>query len=185
MYTARSNPAATRESIRGVLVLPLLLTALIAAPVMAAQADRDQKISVSADHFESSQQTGLTTLTGNVLIVQGTLKASAGKGVAHADASGNTERIVLSGAPAHLEQRMDDGSLMQAHANTIDYLVNGDTVTLTGNAHVNQPGQGSFDGARLVYNPTTGAISGSGGDQGRVHLTLEPRKNASADTDKN
>lgn len=176
MYTAPYNPAASKGLRCTSAVLFLLLAGLLSTPLLAKQSDRNQQIKVGADHFESSQDTGVTTLTGHVVITQGTLKATASKGTAHANDSGQTERIVLTGKPAHLQQAMDDGSLMRAHADTIDYQVNGDTITLNGNAHVQQPGQGSFNGAHLVYNPTTGAIKGNGGKQGRVHLTLEPRK---------
>ena len=180
MCTAPSNPA-TRTDMTLRTTFLLLAAFLFAMPVLANTADRKQKINISADHFESSQRSGKTTLTGHVTITQGSLKATAGKGVAHADNQGNAERIVLTGTPAHLEQRMDDGSLMRAHADTIDYQVTGETIMLTGNAHVEQPGQGTFNGAHLVYNPSTGAIKGSGGQQGRVHLTLEPRKKKDAD----
>ncbi len=176
MYTAPYNPAASASAARRSLILLCLVLAAVTLPATARESDRKQKISVSADHFESSQQTGITTLSGHVIIKQGTLEATAARGTAHADASGNTERIVLNGTPAHLQQQMDNGSMMRARASTIDYQVNGDTITLNGNAHVQQPGQGTFDGAHLVYNPTSGAIKGNGGDQGRVHLTLEPRK---------
>ncbi|MGA7297379.1 MAG: lipopolysaccharide transport periplasmic protein LptA [Rhodanobacteraceae bacterium] len=176
MYTAPYSPVASARAARRGLIILLLALAAITLPAMARENDRNQKISVSADHFESSQQTGITTLSGHVIIKQGTLEATAGKGTAHANASGNTERIVLNGNPAHLQQQMDDGSLMRAHASIIDYQVNGDTITLNGDAHVQQPGQGTFNGAHLVYNPTSGAIKGNGGKQGRVHLTLEPRK---------
>lgn len=163
-------PEAPRP--RRVLVLALLLACVAAA---AGTQDRNQPISVSADHFETSREAGATTLSGRVSITQGTLQGEADLGTAHRDADGRTRRIVLEGQPARLQQRMDDGSLMQARARTIDYEVLGDTITLSGDAEVEQPGQGRFSGARLVYNPATGAISGSGGSDGRVHLTLEPR----------
>ena len=175
MCTAHSTPRG-RTDMTWRTGIVLLAASLFALPAAATTGDRTQKIKISADHFESSQRSGITTLTGHVTISQGTLKATAGKGVAHADDQGNAERIVLTGTPAHLEQRMDSGQLMRAHANTIDYQVNGETITLSGNAHVDQPGQGTFNGAHLVYNPNTGAIKGNGGEQGRVHLTLEPRK---------
>lgn len=177
MYTAPYNPVASKRLPRTAMtMLLLLLASMLATPALAKQSDRNQQIKVGADHFESSQDTGITTLTGHVVITQGTLKATASKGTAHANDQGRTERIVLDGQPAHLQQRMDDGSLMRAHADTIDYQVNGETITLNGDAHVQQPGQGTFNGAHLVYNPTSGAIKGNGGKQGRVHLTLEPRK---------
>lgn len=172
MSTAPSNPhrADPRPA-----AFVLALALLAALPALANQNDRQQPIHVSASHFQTAQDSGITTLSGDVVITQGTLKATAAQGVAHANAAGRTERIVLHGQPAHLQQRLDDGSLMQAHADVIDYQVNGETITLTGNAHVHQPGQGSFDGARLVYDPATGAIEGSGGKDGRVHLILAPR----------
>lgn len=156
---------------------PALLAALtiVAGMALAAEGDRQQPIKVRADHFAAEQTSGVTTLRGHVVIIQGTLEARADSAVARGDASGRTERIELRGSPAHLEQRMDDGSLLSAQAREIDYAVNDTTITLRGDAIVNQPGQGRYTGGELVYDPASGAIRGSGGERGRVHITLEPR----------
>ncbi len=160
----------------GSAVLLACVLLLAALPLSARQGDRDQPIEVTADHFEASRDHGRTVLTGNVRIIQGSLEAVAASAVAHSNAAGKVERIVLTGDPARLQQRMDDGSLMQARAAEIDYQVNGDTIILSKQAHVEQPGRGTFSGAHLVYHPSTGAIQGRSNGPGRVHLTLEPRQ---------
>lgn len=172
MSTALSNPKPGTELLRALAVLALLLACLAPWPAAARQGDRNQTIHVDADH--AIKHGDQATLTGHVSITQGSLEIKAAKGTAYSNDSGNTERIVVEGNPARLQQRMDDGSLMRAHANTIIYLITVEKISLEGNAHVQRPGQGSFDGAHLVYTPATGAIEGDGGQDGRVHLTLEP-----------
>lgn len=174
MFTGPFSPPPPTDP--RALALALVLACSVAMPALAKQGDRQQTIHVDADHFKQSRQAGTTVLSGNVIITQGSLKARAHKGTAYTNDEGKTVRIVLVGTPAHLQQRMDNGSLMRARANTINYRVVGETITLHGDAHVRQPGQGSFDGAELVYNPDTGAIRGDGGESGRVHLTLEPQQ---------
>ena len=173
MSKALFEPAGRTERLLATLFLVLLATT---AP--AASVDRDQPINVRADHFEATQREGLTILTGHVLITQGSLKATADKATAHRDANGDFNRIVMQGAPATLQQQLDRGADMRGRADSIDYAINDDIVTLTGHAHVERSDQGSFDGTRLVYNTVTGAIEGSGGDNGQVELVLKPRRNS-------
>lgn len=174
MFMAPCNRTPRTERVIPAMLLAVLLMAC-GLPALATQADRKQPIKVSAQHTRGSLETGVVSLAGQVTITQGTLKATADKGVAHTNEAGETTHIELTGDPAHLQQRTDDGDLMRAHADRIEYQVNGDNITLLGNAFVSQPGQGSFRGAELVYNPTTGAIEGSGGADGLIHMTLQPR----------
>lgn len=173
MCKALFDPAGRAER-----ALAMLLLALLAVPALAASADRDAPIKVRADHFEASQRDGTTILTGRVAITQGSLEAAADKATAHRDANGDFNRIVMQGTPATLQQQLDGGASMRGRADSIDYAINDNVVVLTGHAHVERSDQGSFDGARLVYDTDTGAIEGSGGNDGQVELVLKPRRNS-------
>lgn len=173
MSTALFSPANRRNPMAHRALALLLI--LFAVPALATSTDRNQQIKVHADHFSTAQKNGTTVLRGHVSITQGTLMAEADKATAHRDARGDFSRIVLEGQPATMRQTLDGGASMRGRASTIDYGINDNTVILTGAAHVERSDQGSFDGAKLVYNTDTGAIEGTGGANGQVELTLKPR----------
>lgn len=180
MSTEHSNLPRTTDVMRlRLFATAALLGLLTIGPAYALSSDHNQKINVDAAHFQSSRA-GITVLSGHVAITQGTIIAKGDKGTAHSNADHTVKRIVLEGKPASMQQTLDDGSTMHAHADTIDYQVGADTIILTGHAQVVQQGKGQFNGAHLVYNTRTGAISGEGGEQGRVHLILQPRTPAAA-----
>lgn len=179
MSTEHSNLPRTTDTRLRRLATAALLGLLTIGPAYALTSDHNQPINVDAAHFQSSRA-GVTVLTGHVVITQGTIVAKGAKGTAHSNADNSVKRIVLEGTPASMSQALDGGGKMHARADTIDYQVGTDTITLTGHAQVVQEGKGQFNGARLVYNTRTGAIAGEGGDQGRVHLILQPRAPAAA-----
>lgn len=147
----------------------------------AMESDRTQPVRLHADHTKSTTD-GRVVLDGAVVITQGSLEAHASKGTAYSN-GGKVVRIVLLGTPATFAQALDDGGRIHAAADNIEYQVGADTIVLTGHAHVEQVGRGEFSGARLVYNTKTGAISGDGGESGRVELILQPRTSAPATTE--
>ena len=80
---------------------------------------------------------------------------------------------MLTGRQATLRQQMDDGTTMNARADTIDYNITSDTIVLTGNYSVESP-RGSNSGQRMTYNLATGNMT-SGGDGSRVRTVLQPK----------
>ncbi len=160
---------------RAELLLALLLVLLPLSSVQALQSDRNQPLYVNSNSFKAEQNNHIAHLFGNVQIRQGSLNGTADKAVTYMNQRGHIIRIVLNGTPAHLSQKLDNGSTMQASATTIDYDVSHDTATLTGHAIVIQPGQGRFEGYRLVYNTQTGEITGNSDGKGRVHLIFQAK----------
>lgn len=182
MSMPRSRRPRGNIDVRRPVAFALTLGLLLAcATAQATQADRDKPVNVTANSFSGSQDGGKATFIGNVRIDQGTLHADGDNGVGYFDQNNQVQRVVLTGKPAHLQQKLDDGSMVHGAGNTIDYTVSQNTVVLTGDATVVQEGRGSFHGARLVYNTDTGQINGEGGGGGQVHMTLQPRpKNSPA-----
>ncbi len=74
----------------------------------------------------------------NVLITQGSLKINADRVEADASKGQGNEVISAVGTPASYEQRLEDGSLVQAQANLIKYDVATKVISLEGAARITQ-----------------------------------------------
>lgn len=156
----------------------LLLLAALAVPMAATakSADRNQPLDVDAgasDCSVSNEQLPCL-FTSGVTISQGTLEIQATRADVRRR-GGEFQRVILNGAPVRLKQQMDDGGWVDATAAQADYNMPSDTVVLTGNAVVNQPGRGKMEGQRIVYNMSTGQVQGGGEGQGRVRMQFQPR----------
>ncbi|UNP30765.1 lipopolysaccharide transport periplasmic protein LptA [Lysobacter gummosus] len=155
----------------------LCLAALLMAPAVGVQArssDRNQPLDADADQSscQVSNDAGPCVLTGNVKIVQGTLVINAAK----ADikrSNGDISFVTLTGSQVTLKQELDDGKPFNGRANKIDYDMPKDTVTLTGNAFVDNAGQ-TITSGRIVYNTKTGQVD-SGGVGSRVSIRMPPK----------
>ena len=160
----------------------LLVCGLLAVGTQSAWArstDRSQPMD-----SESNQNTctlgdaGQCELTGNVRIIQGSLNIDAAKATIFR-AGGDISRAVLVGSPVVLNQQMDDGTPMTAHASNVDYNLKTDIVVFTGNVQLDQP-RGTMSGQRVVYNLKTGNIDSGGDGNGRVKMRILPRTGPAA-----
>jgi lipopolysaccharide export system protein LptA len=158
-----------------------LALALAALPAAALKRDRDQPMDIQADALETRIDEGRATLTGNVLITQGTMRVSAARAVVSQDERQRVKRAVLEGQPATLGQDLDDGGRLDARARVIDYDVASGIVVLTGAVEIDQP-RGSLRGERVTYDLNTGQLTGGGeGVPGRVSLRINPKPAAGGD----
>jgi len=201
MCTQRSNrkTSATRSGSSSAALVALALT-LAPLAAEALTSDKQQNMLINSDHAKIVQnkdnnQPGVTYLTGNVTMDQGTTKARGDEATIyqHAadakdaqgrDISGDVQRVVMLGKKkqAHLEQQQDAGGLMTAESDKIDYNADTSIAVLTGNVVVNQPGRGQFKGAYMTYNTNTGEMeSGDKESSGqRVQMVIEPKNKAPA-----
>lgn len=161
----------------------LFLVAALAVPMGAAakSSDRNQPLDVDAGGSDCSvsDERLPCLLTSGVTITQGTLEIQATRADLRRS-SGEFQRVILNGGPVKMKQQMDDGGWVDATAAQADYNMTSDTVVLTGNAVVNQPGQGKIEGQRIVYNMSTGRVQGGGEGQGRVRMQFQPRNQTPA-----
>jgi lipopolysaccharide export system protein LptA len=154
----------------------LALGLLALAPASAKQSDRSQPMQVNASHFDGFQKPdSVTTLKGNVVITQGTLKATGALAKVYFDANTQISRVVITGGPAHIQQLDDSGNLMQGHAASIDYDNLQGIAVLSGHAAVTQKGRGEAHGDKLTYNTQTSQMTGESGGDGLVHMTFLPK----------
>ncbi len=154
----------------------IALGLLALAPAFARQSDRSQPMQVNAKSFDGFQKPdSVSTLRGNVVITQGTLKATGAEAKVYFDGNSQISRVVITNGPAHIEQLDDSGNLMQGNATTIDYdNINGIAV-LSGNASVTQKGRGEAHGDKLTYNTQTSQMTGDSAGDGMVHMTFLPK----------
>ena len=151
----------------------LALCALAATPAAAKSTDRQQPMDVQADSSSALlEDGGVSTLDGNVVITQGTLKVSADHAEIHQRA-GDIHEVVLTGAPAKLHQIADNGDPTNATASRIVYTVSQELMVLTGNVVIVQP-RGNLRGETVKYDINTGRLDG-GGDGKRVSMRILPK----------
>jgi lipopolysaccharide export system protein LptA len=157
---------------------PALCAALLclASHAAARESDRQQEMSLAAEDGDAVlADDGETKLTGNVLITQGTLRIEAGSATI-VRKGGAVSRVLFEGRPASLQQEGEDGRPVRASAQKIEYDVDTEVVTLTGNVAVNQGGD-DLRGQRVVYDLKNERLnaSGQGGSDGRIRMTIQPR----------
>lgn len=167
------SPGAARRNVlpKVALVLAALLLPLAAH---ARKTDRDQPMDIDAGRQEGAlDERAPTVLSQGVVITQGTLHIQSDRAEIHLR-DGDISRTVLTGRPVQLRQEMDDGQPMNARAQTVDYDLSTDIVTLTGDAYIEQP-RGTMAGQRIVYNMATGHVESGGQNAGRVQMRINPR----------
>lgn len=163
-------------------LLLALASLVLATAVAARESDRQQAMDLQAEDGNATlAEDGDSTFSGNVAITQGTLKIAAGNMVITRKA-GAVARVVFEGQPATMQQENDNGALMRAQANRIEYDVDAETVVLTGNVEVDQAGD-QLRGQRITYDLKNGRMNaaGEGAGDGRIRMTIQPRANASSD----
>ena len=157
------------------LALECCLLAAIAAAgsVSAKSSDRLLPMDMSADAGDAVlTDDGESTISGNVLITQGTLKLEADKAVI-TRSKGVTSKVTLSGSPVRMQQLDNDNVLMKATARQIIYLISAEQLSLNGAVVIDQP-RGSMRGEIIRYDLATGRMT-AGGDGNRIQMRLEPK----------
>lgn len=156
-------------------IAPLTFT----SSAVALSSDRDKPIELEADQAELDEARGVSIYTGNVVVVQGTLRLSGDKITVYTT-DGAPDRLVAQGTPARFKQRPDGKpDDVTATARELEHLVTQDLLKLRGDAEVLQSGD-QFRGDRMEYNIATDKLKASTdpGSTSRISITLQPRAKA-------
>ena len=161
--------------------LPALIIALFilgsSALSFARQSDREKPIDVRADSSEFDEKSGRQTLSGNVLITQGTMQISADF-IAITLENNELRKIEGRGSPINFEQENEAGEIMQGQAKEIIYDAVTGTLILQGGASLNQPRQ-SLSSEKITFDAQTQKVSAEGGNTGgRVSIQIQPPSNS-------
>jgi lipopolysaccharide export system protein LptA len=150
---------------------------LLCLGASAKKTDRQQPMDVHADHLDGNlADDGVSVLTGNVVMTQGTLEIRSDKAVITRK-DGEMSRAVLTGGPVHLKQLDENNEPMYATSRQTDYDLLDNVAVLTGDAIVNQPSRGQMHGEKIVYDVDNGKVT-SGNDGTRVLLHILPKAKA-------
>jgi len=173
--TLAGKPHVMKIFYAAALVLGLMVPALT---VQAKTSDRNQEMTIDSGAQDGMiMGDGVMNLTKGVVITQGTLEIRADSAQIHIK-GGQAERAVFTGKQATMKQELDDGSKMNARADSIDYNITTETIVLTGNYRV-ESAQGVNTGGSMTYNTRTGQMN-SGGDGQRVRTVIPPKNKAPA-----
>ncbi len=152
---------------------------LVSLDSSARSTDREQELMVNAGGLDGMIDPDGDTILTEVTIQQGSLRIEAGRATVTRKA-GDVTRVLLEGSPASLQQENDDGQLMRAQAQRIEYGTNDETVLLVGAVHINQ-GRDEFRGEQVRYDTRNGRITGEGGTNNRIQLIIHPKTRTTAD----
>jgi lipopolysaccharide export system protein LptA len=157
----------------------LLILALPCA--QAKTGDRNQPMNTSQDSVNGfNAPNTMTTLTGHVVVTQGSMKATGNIAYIYLDADTQVSRIVMKGNPAHIQQLDDNDKLMTGEAPTLDYdNINGIAI-LTPNGVVTQQDTGDAHADKLTYNTNTTYFTGAGNVSATYLPKPKPDKNPPA-----
>jgi len=169
--------------------LALSLLLLFGGEVLALSSDKEQPIQVEADGMEIDEGKGVTTYSGNVLVIQGSIRLKADK-VYVFQSAGNTDRLEAEGKPVYFQQRPDGkdedvkGNALRIEYNTnseLLYMV-GDAVLFPGDGHELTSQRITYDRVKAVMKAGAAVSRGKKpAKSGRVRTVLAPRKKSAAE----
>lgn len=155
------------------IILLLALMLAVASQAQAKQSDRKQKIQLYAgDGLADMADTSVSKLRGGVSIKQGTLEIESTTADVYRK-KGAFERVVLNGSPATMQQVDDQGHLVTAKANHIEYQPNADKTILKGNVVITRP-NGTMTGETITYDMKSGQMNAQGGEKKRIYMEFLP-----------
>lgn len=137
-------------------------------------------INIQADQAIVSELEGLSTYTGNVRITQGPLQINAGE-VRLTSQDNTVTTIIATGQrgsnelASFTQAASQNLESIRASAETIEYRVSQEQLTLSGNATL-ELGQDRYTGDKLSYDVTRGIFKLESGNNpsDRVNLTINP-----------
>ena len=161
-----------RSNAKYVLQMSFGVLAFACMPICAVGTtlDRKEDMIVNADH--TLAEGGKVFLRGNVVITQGTLHIDADEATVTQD-EGAIVRVVLSGGPARMREKLDNDSEVDIRAKGIDYDVRNEAVLLTGNVIITKP-EGELRGESVRYDLKSERME-AGAPGSRIHMRIEPK----------
>jgi lipopolysaccharide export system protein LptA len=153
----------------------LLAGLLFSAYSYAGKDDFTKKIELASLYQNADGIAKRATYQGNVMILQGSLKVSADELEIDASKGEGNEIFIATGNPATYSQQQEDGSIVTAQADKIEYHRQTRSLSLEGNAQIKQ-NSSSVQGESIKFNMELEQIIAQGSNQesGRVITTFQP-----------
>ncbi|WP_051279095.1 lipopolysaccharide transport periplasmic protein LptA [Chitinilyticum aquatile] len=156
------------------LALPLAALFLVNT-AFAEKADREKPMHITADRCVMEQKTQVSTCTGNVVVVQGTMTVTGDKLVTSEDPKGNQFGQGW-GKPAKFKTKLDNSpDWLEAEGLRFDYNGATGVIKLMDKAWVRR-GQDVVIGDVITYDMNTEQYQAESAQGGRVNITITPKK---------
>lgn len=162
-------------------LLSLMLLSL-ASVAVALPNDREQAAVINANTLESDIKKGINIYTGDVVIVQGSLKISAERVEIFTNKNNEIERILATSrnSLSKFQQRPSLGKpLVKATSKTIDYKAKKNLIHLIDQAVFEQVGSTKLTGDKINYDIATSFARASGdqsnGKKNRIQMVIQPK----------
>lgn len=148
---------------------------LFSAQSQAGKGDFTKKIELASLYQNADGIAKKASYQGNVVIKQGSLEVKANELEIDASQGEGKEVFIATGQPATYSQQQEDGSIVTASADKIEYHRNTRSLTLVGNAQITQ-NSSSVKGESIKFNMELEQIIAQGSDQesGRVITIFQP-----------
>ncbi len=154
----------------------LLLLALYSAGVSALESDGDQPIIIDSDRATYDDVKAISTYTGNVVSIQGSIKVGSDKLVVYF-IDGEADKMVFTGNKAKFKQTPHEGDKdITGEALTGEYYPKKDLLILIDKATVWE-GSGAYTSDVIEYDLKTSLVKAGEKESAskRVHVVLQPK----------
>ena len=160
---------------RANVVLLSSILCILSLPATAKQGDLKQELKIASASQSADIKNNQIVFNGPVTIVQGTININADQLRAFTPENTTSKRLIATGTPATFSQELDDGKIGTASANEISYDLATTTLTLTGNAKLDQSGS-QVTGNKIKYNISAQELiaESTGTGQDRVITIIQP-----------
>ncbi|RPA30671.1 lipopolysaccharide transport periplasmic protein LptA [Shewanella frigidimarina] len=160
---------------RANVVLLSSILCILSLPATAKQGDLKQELKIASASQSADIKNNQIVFNGPVTIVQGTININADQLRAFTPENSTSKRLIATGTPATFSQELDDGKIGTASANEISYDLATTTLTLTGNAKLDQSGS-QVTGNKIKYNISAQELiaESTGTGQDRVITIIQP-----------
>jgi lipopolysaccharide export system protein LptA len=153
-----------------------LAVSLFATVAIAAESDFNKPIKVDSKSQFVDGKNKTSLFKDDVRITQGSLVINADEVEVIASEGDGREIFVARGKPASYSQKLEDGAPVTAKANEIRYEVVNRTISLQGNAELQQD-TSKVQGDKITFDMVTEQLLATGGEDGeggRVTTVFTP-----------
>jgi len=161
------------------LLIPMLIA--VATPLWALEEDSEKPIYIEANSAFYDEKSDRSTYTGNVVLIQGSLKVLSDKMAAYLP-NGEVEKVIFYGNPVRFWQKpKPDEEEIHGTSKRAEYYLDKEVIVLIDDAVVFH-GTNKYTSDRIEYNQKTGVIKAgeAKSDTKRVKIILNPKKSGSA-----
>lgn len=164
---------------KGILKIFFALMMTFCMHVYALESDTKQPVTIESDSGFYDDRKGLSTYTGKVVIVQGTMRLDADKVVVYLQ-DREIKKMIATGTPVKFQQTPEAGK-EDVHGNSliIEYYPETELLIMMQKAVIWQGGN-STASERIEYDRASEVVKAGqvGSSSKRVHVILQPKSDS-------